>query len=486
MTEFRGDKEKSALCSALCNNGSSPTELALDAFAGNSEKLRTLYPRIKEIPFDSDKKYMVTAHRNGEGFLVLMKGAPDVVKRFCADFPESAVSQTASMASRALRVLCLAGYETKKLPHDLTSQKYTFYGLCGISDPPRPEAAEAVKTCRKAGIRTVMLTGDHPATALAVATELGISPPGGRVCTGSEISAMDEREFRRAVKECSVFARVAPAHKLRVVTALKALGNVVAMTGDGVNDAPALKKADIGCAMGISGTEVAKESADMVLTDDNFATVVSAVREGRGIYENIRRAVHFLLSCNIGELLTVFFSILLNFPSPLSAIQLLWVNLTTDSLPAIALGLEKTPDSVMERPPVKPGTPLFPAARTLRVILEGALIGGLAISAFMIGSGKSFAAGRTMCFLVLSMSQLFHSFNMRSEKSVFSRDVKRNPFVWLSFFVCLAMQLLVLLIPALSSMFGVVPLDPFEWIISFALSAAPLAAGEIYKLFKKR
>ncbi|MBR4799912.1 MAG: cation-transporting P-type ATPase, partial [Clostridia bacterium] len=345
------------------------------------------------------------------------------------------------------------------------------------------EAKNAVALCKKAGIRPVMITGDHPATARAVAVQTGSIPPGGRVCTEAELNALDSRGFARAVRECGVFARVTPKCKLKIVEALKKAGNVVAMTGDGVNDAPALKKADIGCAMGISGTEVAKESADMVLADDNFATVVEAVREGRGIYENIRRAVHFLLSCNFGELFTVFGALLLSLPSPLSAIQLLWVNLTTDSLPAIALGLEKAPESVMERPPVKPDSPLFTAKRSARIVLEGLLIGGLAIIAFLLGCRRGFEAGRTMCFTVLSVSQLFHSFNLRSEKSVFSRRKKRNPYVYAAFAVCLAMQLSALLIPSLSALFGVAAMTPDEWAWCAGLSAAPLAAGEIHKLF---
>ncbi|MBO5869885.1 MAG: cation transporting ATPase C-terminal domain-containing protein, partial [Clostridia bacterium] len=248
----------------------------------------------------------------------------------------------------------------------------------------------------------------------------------------------------------------------------------------------ALKKADIGCAMGISGTEVAKESADMILTDDNFSTVVTAVKEGRGIYDNIRRAVHFLLSCNIGELFTVFFSIIVSLPSPLSAIQLLWVNLTTDSLPAIALGLERAPDSVMKRPPVKADSPLFSGVRVARIIFEGILIGTLAISAFVFGTNmRNFEVGRTMSFWVLGASQLFHSFNMRSEKSIFRRDTKRNPFVWISFFLCLIMQTSVILIPSAAQLFGLTSLNAVEWIICFALAVCPFTVCEINKMLKK-
>ncbi len=484
VTETFGDKEKLKLCFALCNNDSSPTEKALSEYVGDCESLRSAYPRISEIPFDSDKKYMLTVHSAKDGYLVLLKGAPDVVAAYCGGESENIKKRAASMASRALRVMCFAGYRTSAVPFAPLKGAFVFYGLCGIYDPPRPEVAPAVAICKKAGIRPVMITGDHPDTALAIAVETGIVPPGSKVYTQRELALMDDKTLKKAVRECGVFARVTPAYKLKIVSALKDCGLTVAMTGDGVNDAPALKKADIGCAMGISGTEVAKESADMVLSDDNFTTVVAAVREGRGIYENIRRAVHFLLSCNIGELLTVFVSILLSMPSPLSAIQLLWVNLTTDSLPAIALGLEKTPDSAMERPPVKANAPLFSAGRTARMIFEGILIGSLSVAAFVIGSKRGFYVGRTMCFFVLSTAQLFHSFNMRSEKSVFSRDVRPNPFVFIAFFACLAMVLSAMLIPGISSLFGTVPLSAGEWIASVLLAVTPLATCEIYKLFK--
>ncbi len=480
-----GDTEELIKAFALCNNDSSPTELALTEYVDSAETIRAKYPRVHEIPFDSVKKYMLTVNRTSNGYTVYLKGAPDVISRFCSG-DESVISEhTAEMAWQALRVMCFAKCETAVMPSDPLSCKFKFIGLCGIYDPPRPEAAEAVKLCRQAGIRPIMITGDHPDTARAIALKIGMIGPHDEVHTEKELSDLNARDFAKAVERCNVFARVTPSFKLKVVSALKSKGYVVAMTGDGVNDAPALKKADIGCAMGISGTEVAKESADMILADDNFSTVVTAVREGRGIYENIRRAVHFLLSCNIGELFTVFFSIIVSLPSPLSAIQLLWVNLTTDSLPAIALGLERAPDSVMLRPPVKPNSPLFSGARTMRIIFEGILIGTLAISAFVIGTNlRDFSVGRTMCFLVLAASQLFHSFNMRSEKSIFSRDTKKNPFVWVSFFLCLTMQTSVILIPAAANLFGVTALSAVEWAISLSLSLCPLAVSEIYKSLK--
>ncbi|MBE6683992.1 MAG: cation-translocating P-type ATPase [Ruminococcaceae bacterium] len=486
VNSLYGDESELLTAFALCNNDSSPTELALSEYCKNAEEVRKRYPRVAEIPFDSIKKYMVTANKTEKGYVVYIKGAPDVVAEFLGNSFFDIESHVREMTAEALRVMCFAKYETESLPADLLSKRFSFIGLCGISDPPRPEAAEAVRICKRAGIRVVMITGDHPDTAYAIARKIGICEKNARVCTERELSSLSDREFSKAAEQCNVFARVTPGFKLKIVTALKSRGNVVAMTGDGVNDAPALKRADIGCAMGISGTEVAKESADMILADDNFSTVVEAVKEGRGIYDNIKRAVHFLLSCNIGELFTVFLAIILSLPSPLSAIQLLWVNLTTDSLPAIALGLERASESVMLRPPIKPNQPLFSASRTARIIFEGILIGTLAISAFAIGSSLSgFATGRTMCFFVLAASQLFHSFNMRSEKSVFARGKKKNPFVLLAFFVCFALIASVIVIPSASSLFGVVSLSAYEWLISLALSVCPLAVCEVYKMLIK-
>ncbi len=485
VSKIYGDEKQLKTAFALCNNDSSPTELALTAYSEDAEIIRNKYPRVSEIPFDSVKKYMLTVNKNENGYTVYIKGAPDVIMQYCHGREKEIKENTALMTCDALRVMCFAKYDTTVLPKDPLAGKFVFIGLCGIEDPPRPEAKTAVKLCQKAGIRTVMITGDHPDTAFAIAKKIGITHENGMVLTEKETENMTSSQFGKALEKCNVFARVTPNFKLKIVSALKAKGYVVAMTGDGVNDAPALKKADIGCAMGISGTEVAKESADMILTDDNFATVVTAVGEGRGIYENIRRAVHFLLSCNIGELFTVFFSIIVSLPSPLSAIQLLWVNLTTDSLPAIALGLEKTPDSVMERDPIKPNSPLFSATRALRILFEGILIGTLSVSAFVIGiKTGDFSVGRTMCFLVLGVSQLFHSFNLRSEESVFSKKTKRNPFVWIAAIFCFALQSSVVLIPAASNLFGVCALSVTQWLIALVLSACPLIVCEVYKKLK--
>ncbi len=489
VTETMGDSSRLETAFALCNDCSSPTENALAEYLPKTrfDELQQQFPRVLEIPFDPKRKFMITVHKSGSGFLSVIKGAPDVISSFCAGKKTGFENEGEEMASRGLRVMGFGLCETDSLPKNAEKLTYRPVGICGITDPPRPEAAGAVKICRNAGIRTVMITGDHPHTARAIARSVGIAEEGGMVLTEKEVAAADPRQMQKLVKKCSVFARVTPESKLKIVKAFQKNGCTVAMTGDGVNDAPALKRADIGCAMGKSGTEVAKEAADMILTDDNFATVVSAVREGRGVYQNIRRAVHFLLSCNVGELFTVFLSILLSFPSPLSAIQLLWVNLTTDSLPAIALGLEKTHESVMKNRPNPKRSPLFSAGETVRMLMEGLLIGGLAVTAFAVGkAGGGFQKGRTMCFFVLAVSQLFHSFNMRCECSVFSKRKKKNPYLPIAFAVCLSMMLFVVLVPAARELFGVSALEKTDFCICFFLSAVPLAACEIYKFFTQK
>ena len=355
-------------------------------------------------------------------------------------------------------------------------------GFVLLSDKIRPEAKTLIKYLNLQDVDVKIISGDNPVTVSAIARRVGVR--GWEKYIDCSTLRTDS-DVRNAALKYTVFGRVTPFQKKQLVLALKRKNRTVAMTGDGVNDAPALKRADIGAAMGISGTEAAKEAADMILTDDNFATVVSAVREGRGIFDNIRRAVHFLLSCNIGELFTVFFAIIVSLPSPLSAIQLLWVNLTTDSLPAISLGLEGTHGDVMERRPFPKNAPLFGAERVFRIVFEGLLIGTLAITAFAVGNARGgFLCGRTMCFTVLSVSQLFHSFNMRSERSIFRKGIGKNRFVTAAFFICFAMQASVILIPSAAALFGVCALSAAEWGICIALSATPVAVCEIYKALR--
>ncbi len=349
-----------------------------------------------------------------------------------------------------------------------------------------------------------MITGDHITTACAIARELGIMSPDDLAMTGRELSLMDQDSLIEQIPRYRVFARVSPEHKVRIVKAFQARGEVVAMTGDGVNDAPALKAADIGCAMGITGTDVAKNAADMILTDDNFATIVSAVREGRGIYDNIKKAIHFLLSCNIGEIITIFAAILLGLPSPLVAVQLLWVNLVTDSLPAISLGVEPAAKDIMKKKPIPPNKGMFADGLVFKIIIEGILIGFLSLLAFIIGirvydsqgiqdavlrhgSTVEIAGsitpyiGRTMAFAVLSLSQLFHSFNMRSEHTLAKIGLFSNMKLLLSFFICSFLQIIVISFEPLADIFKVVPLNAAQWSVVLVLSFMPIVVVELQK-----
>lgn len=481
----------------LCNNCTvsggavhgDPTEAALvHATPVSKTELDALYPRVLEIPFSSERKMMTTVHKIGNGkYRVVSKGAPDILMAHCTS--RSAAAQNEAMARRALRVLGVAYKDLPSLPTDRASleKDLIFCGLIGMMDPPRPEAKEAVALCRKAGIRPIMITGDHAATAAAIAKELGILTPGTSVMTGEELNRIPQQELTRDIYQYAVFARVSPEHKVRIVQAFQARGEVVAMTGDGVNDAPALKTADIGCAMGQSGTDVAKAAADMILADDNFATIVSAVREGRGIFENIKKTVHFLLSCNIGEILTVFVSFLLHLPTPLLAIQLLWVNLVTDSLPALALGVEPIDRDIMERKPVKPTQSIFAGGMGYNILVEGCLIGAMSLLAYSIGriffdiDPASPVIGRTMAFAVLSFSQVVHTFNMRSSQSVFRAGIFRNKKLVLAAVVCVVLQLSVIVIPPLAQIFKTVALVPQQWLIVTALAFVPLVVVELEK-----
>ena len=392
------------------------------------------------------------------------------------------------MAANALRVVAVAFREWEEEPLFFTEElenELIFAGMAGMMDPPRPEAKAAVEICKKAGIRPVMITGDHALTAQAIASELGIYRNGDRILTGQEMEEMQAEELAKAVEICTVFARVSPEHKVRIVKAFQKGGRVVAMTGDGVNDAPALKAADIGCAMGKNGTEVAKGAADMVLMDDNFATIVEAVREGRGIYDNIRKAVHFLLSSNIGEIITIFVAMLLGWATPLLPIQLLWVNLVTDSLPAIALGLDPAEKDIMERTPRKE-TSLFSGGMGSRIAVEGMMIGMLALLAFGIGhiyfdGGKEYITGQTMAFAVLSLSQLVHAFNMRTEHSLTQISLGSNPFLVGAFFIGCFLQAGVIMLEPLAEIFKVCPLTWLEWAVVAGLSLVPLPVVELEK-----
>ena len=508
VTELRGrngilapgspEAEKLLRTASLCTDcaetggvlSGDPTETAivraLEPAAFRSD--RGKYPRAAEAPFTSARKRMTTIHRTPEGgFIAVTKGAPELLAACCRK--DAAPSDYGGMAAKGLRVLAVAVRRLDSLPAaaEEAERNMTFLGLIGMEDPPRPEAAEAVALCRKAGIRPVMITGDHAATAAAVAMQLGIAKSGEEVVSGAALDRLSDEELRAGIEKYSVFARVSPEHKVRIVRAWQARGEVVAMTGDGVNDAPALRAADIGCAMGLSGTEVAKAASDLVLTDDNFATVVAAVREGRGIYENIRKTVHFLISCNIGEILAVFVSFLMRLPLPLAAIQLLWVNLVTDSLPALALGAEPIDPDVMSERPVRRGESVFSGGMIGNILVEGGLVGALSLLAYSIG--RVFfdpdpalpVVGRTMGFAVLSLSQVVHTFNVRTGRSVFDPALAPNRKLIPAALICTALQAAVIVVRPLGEIFRTAALTAPEWLAVALLSLAPLAVVELEK-----
>lgn len=501
----------------LCNNSQAvggtltgdPTETAfLRACERSKEDLEREFPRVGEIPFTSARKMMSTAHKLPQGgYRIISKGAPDVliarctsqlqggtVRQFSGGMKAKILSDNGTLAGRALRVLAVAYKDVERVPVDdrETESDLVFCGLIAMEDPPRPGVKEAVAQCKRAGILPVMITGDHAATAFAIAQRLGIAERNAQVLSGQELDRLDDNVLSQKIFEYRVFARVSPEHKVKIVKAFQRRGMVVAMTGDGVNDAPALKTADIGCAMGKNGTEVAQSAADMVLTDDDFSTIVSAVREGRGIYQNIRKTVHFLLSCNIGEILVVFVAFLLRVPTPLLAIQLLWVNLVTDSLPALALGADPIQKDVMEDPPHKKDEGIFAGGMGFSVAVEGCLVGALALLAYTLGriyfdvDPANPIVGRTMAFTVLSLSQLVHSFNMRSEHSVLKLGLFSNEKLVAACGLCAFLMVSVVLFPPLASLFQTTALTAFQWMIVVVLSLCPLLVVEGEKLLGER
>ncbi len=470
-----------------------PTETAIVLAAHKNgmpkDELNRKYPRLAEIPFDSDRKLMTTVNRMGDKNIVIVKGAFDVMASRCvAGDLNSAKHFTEAMSENALRVLAIGYKEIDTIPENPTSEELenglTFMGLVGMIDPPRPEAKEAVKICRGAGIKPVMITGDHVVTASAIAKELGILFEGDRAITGAELDSMTDRELDEQVENISVYARVSPENKIRIVKAWQRKGQVVSMTGDGVNDAPALKAADIGCAMGITGTDVAKGAADMTLTDDNFATIVDAVREGRGIYENIKKVVGFLLGTNIGEVITVFTAMLLWHKTPLLSMQLLWINLVTDSMPAIALGMEAVEDDIMTRKPKPKNEGIFAHGLGLRVVLQGIMFAVLTLIGFKAGElvTATLEGGQTMAFIVLALSQVVQSYNMRSEHSVFKIGVFSNKKLNGAALISTLLVALVLFTP-LRIAFGLVILPAKLYLLALGLILVPVVAMELSKAF---
>ena len=470
-----------------------PTETAIVLAAHRNgmpkDDLNRRYPRLAELPFDSDRKLMTTINQIDGKYVVIVKGAFDMmVPRCVAGDLEKARDTVEQMSSDALRVLAIAWKEIDAVPQHPTSEELecglTLMGLVGMIDPPRPEAKKAVDVCRRAGIKPVMITGDHVVTAAAIAKDLGIMQPGDRAITGAELDAMTDAELDSQVERISVYARVSPENKIRIVKAWQRKGQVVSMTGDGVNDAPALKAADIGCAMGITGTDVAKGAADMTLTDDNFSTIVDAVREGRGIYANIRKVVGFLLGTNIGEVITVFTAMLLWHKTPLLSMQLLWINLVTDSLPAISLGMEAVEADVMEKKPRSREEGIFAHGLGLRVVLQGIMFAVLSLIAFVVGEKAvgTLAGGQTMAFLVLSVSQVVQAYNMRSEHSLFQIGPFSNHKLNWAALVSLLLVALVLFTP-LRIPFGLTVLPGKTYLMGFGLTLIPVLVMELSKAF---
>ena len=499
---------------ALCNDASldpdrpgeiigDPTEGALiflaQSFGVDHEGLEDRYPRVFEQPFDSERKRMTTVHEMDGAIIAYTKGAVDELLLLCTHMltaggvrpmtEEDRANVTRlchRMSEDALRVLGFAMRTLTRVPEDdgeNVELELTFVGVTGMIDPPRKEVAQSVRVCRRAGIRTVMITGDHRATALAIAKELGIFREGDTAVSGEELDAMTDGELDRAVKTATVFARVSPADKLRIIQSLKRTGEVAAMTGDGVNDSPALKAADIGVAMGVTGTDVAKDAADMILLDDSFTTIAYAIKEGRRVYRNIQKVIQFLLVGNIAEILTLFVATLLNWEAPLLAVHILWVNLATATLPALALGVDPASKNIMKHKPVKSGT-LFERDLIVRVITQGVFVAAMTICAYWIGAGMGgHAAGQTMAFCVLAFSQMLRAFNQRSNtEPIWVRAEGVNPWLIVSFAASALLMAGILGLPALRETFQLTVLTGSQWLIAVGLALLSIVQVELFKL----
>ncbi|MDD3549998.1 MAG: cation-translocating P-type ATPase, partial [Bacteroidales bacterium] len=485
-----------------------PTETAIvDVGLGlnlNKSRMEEQFPRVEEVPFDSERKRMAVINRQGSGtFRINVKGGLDEVLSVCTHIlvrgevrpisPEdirAIEEENSRMARAALRVLSVAYKDIEQLPGTVSAgsveKDLVFVGLLGMIDPARPEVVDAVKKCKTAGIRPVMITGDHKITAVAIAREIGIYHDGDKAITGSELEDIPDEELYRDVREYSVYARVAPEHKVRIVQAWRSHGEIVAMTGDGVNDAPALKQADIGVSMGIVGTEVAKEASDIILTDDNFATIVGAVQEGRRIYDNILKAIQFLLSANVGEVLLIFIASVFNLGNPLSPILILWINLVTDSLPALALSMDPAENDIMTRKPRDPGQGIFTRGMIRRIGYQGATIGLISLVAYLVGyrDGGN-ALGQTMAFAVLGFSQLFHVRNLHSNThSSFRTGLLSNKSLLGAILVSSLLLLTVLVVPGMMKVFGTEYMDTVHWLITLGLSLVPILVVELMKWMK--
>ena len=511
VVEIIGNKNKTLEYGALCCNceinegvveGES-TEVAIVKEAVK-EKQNKVLPRICEIPFDSNRKLMTTVNELEKGkYRIITKGAPEILLGICDYYEENNTvhdmnstflskikNKNEKMAEKALRVLGVAYLDVDIMPKEISAdfleKGLIFEGLIGMIDPPRKGVKEAVLACRRAGIKTVMITGDHITTAKAIAKDLEILRGRELAITGQELDKIPDSKLEKDIMNYSVFARVTPEHKVRIVKAFQKTGAVVAMTGDGVNDAPALKKSDIGIAMGRKGTDVAKNAADMILNDDNFVTIVDAVKQGRNIFDNIKKAIHFLIATNIGEIVTIFVGLLLGVKSPLLAVQLLWVNLVTDSLPAIALGLEPPEKDIMNRPPRDSKKSIFADGLMGKIVVEGFMIGMFTILAFFIGNRYyGIEVARTMAFISLGMLELIHSFNVKSEESIFKVGLFENKYLLGAFVLGTVLQLGILFVPTLAEIFKLTQLNTTQWLITIAISIAPIIIVELQKKFNE-
>jgi len=511
-------------CGVLCNSArlvgkddgafgivGDPTEAALLTTAGKAGLWKEVeekgYPLVEELPFDSERKKMTIIRQDAGRFGVFVKGAPDILLKDCSMIDEGGsvraltdgdgakiLQANDELANQAMRVLAFAGRSLDDLPETIDARSMendlAFLGLMAMIDPPREEVKAAVTECKQAGIRTVMITGDHKNTAVAIARELGFLKEDSLALTGEDLDGWTDERLREDIRRIPVYARVSPEHKLRIVRAWRKRGDVVAMTGDGVNDAPAVKEADIGVAMGITGTDVTKEVSDMVVTDDNFASIVAAVEEGRGIYDNIKKFVHYLLSCNAGEILTMFTASLVGLPVPLLPIQILWVNLVTDGLPALALGMDPVDPGIMEKPPRDPAEPVVTRPRALLMLAQGAFIAMcslLAFCAILFIEKEGVVRARTGAFIVLSCAQLFHAFNCRSmTKSLFKLGIFTNIKLVYANFASFFLQVIVINVPFLRTIFKVEQLSVLDWALVLAISSFPLWAMEVVKAVNRK
>ncbi len=523
VDHFGEDEARLAAAMALCSDAEldsdgnvvgEPTEAALVVWANNlglpKPQLKADFPRKGEAPFDSGRKMMSTVHPQGEALVQYTKGAPDVVIDRCTHYLKDGVAvpmteayraeiltANKQMADRALRVLACAqrvwdtapaAYEPELLENELC-----FMGLCGMIDPVRPEVKAAIEQCRTAGVRAIMITGDHVDTAVAIAKELGILEEGARAVTGSQLSEMSDEEFEAQFRNISVYARVQPEHKTRIVNAWRGAGYITAMTGDGVNDAPSIKSADIGVGMGITGTDVTKNVADMVLADDNFATIVGAVEEGRRIYDNIRKAIQFLLGSNMSEVLCIFAATLLGF-TILEPVHLLWINLVTDCFPALALGMEKAEKNVMQRSPRDAKAGIFAGGMGVDVVYQGVLVSVLVLASYFVGhfmeSGvweiANSAHGTTMAFLTMSMAEIFHSFNMRSQRGSMFTIGHNNPVLLLAAVGSLVATTLVCEVPFLASAFGFASVSLTEYAVAIGIGFLVIPLVELVKFIQRK